>query len=39
MKLKNKKILIFGKGSYIGTKFEEYLKDKEEYKIDVVDSM
>ena len=37
--MKNKNILIFGKGSYIGTKFQEYLKDYNEYKIDVLDSM
>lgn len=37
--MKSKKILIFGKGSYIGTKFQEYLKDYNKYEIDVVDSM
>jgi len=37
--VKNKKILIFGKGSYIGTKFQEYLKNNENYEIDVIDSM
>lgn len=37
--MKNKKILIFGAGSYIGTKFQEYLKNNEKYEIDVMDSM
>ncbi len=37
--MKSKKILIFGAGSYIGTKFQEYLKNNEEYEIDVIDSM
>ena len=37
--MKSKKILIFGKGSYIGTKFQEYLKNNENYKIDILDSM
>lgn len=37
--MKNKKILIFGKGSYIGTKFQNYLKDNKNYRIDVLDSM
>ena len=37
--MKNKKILIFGKGSYIGTKFEEHLKDNKEYEIEVIDSI
>lgn len=35
----NKKILIFGKGSYIGTKFQEYLKNHGKYEIDVIDSI
>lgn len=39
VKLKSKKILIFGKGSYIGTKFQEHLKDKKKYEIDVIDSI
>lgn len=34
-----KKILIFGKDSYIGTKFQEYLEDQAEYEIDVADSI
>lgn len=37
--MKSKKILIFGAGSYIGTKFQEYLKNNEGYEIDVIDSM
>ena len=37
--MRNKRILIFGEGSYIGTKFQEYLKNNEEYQIDVIDSM
>ena len=37
--MKSKKILIFGAGSYIGTKFQEYLKNDKEYEIDVMDSM
>jgi len=37
--LKNKKILIFGKGSYIGTKFQEYLLKNGDYNIDVIDSI
>lgn len=37
--MESKKILIFGKGSYIGTKFQEYLNKNIEYQIDVVDSM
>lgn len=37
--MNNKKILIFGKGSYIGTKFEEYIKNNKEIEVDVMDSM
>lgn len=39
MKLKNKKILIFGAGSYIGTKFQNYLSKDSNYEIEVMDSM
>ncbi len=37
--MKNKKILIFGEGSYIGNNFKEYLKNNENYNIETIDSM
>ena len=39
--MENKRILIFGEGSYIGTKFKEYLtnRDSDKYQIDVVNSI
>lgn len=37
--MKSKKILIFGEGSYIGTKFQEHLENTGNYEISVFDSM
>lgn len=36
--MKNKKILIFGENSYIGTQFQNYIKDNQNYEIDVIKS-
>lgn len=37
--MKNKKILIFGEGSYIGNNVKEYLKNNNNYNIETIDSM
>lgn len=39
MILENKKILIFGEGSYIGNSFKEYIGNNKNYSIETINSM